>query len=88
MLLHPILPHLNIRSPPETSERWAALAQAIKAALQNELRQYGYEVINALVVDLQPVVHNFFYKILSSYLGMLGCGPRREPGTPAPVTAR
>ena len=31
-----------------------AVAVAVKASLVHEMKQYGYEVVNALVTDLQP----------------------------------
>jgi len=38
----------------EAYESKEAVAQAIKAALSHEMRRYGYEIVNALVTDLQP----------------------------------
>merc|ERR1719197_9445 len=38
----------------EAYESKEAVAQAIKSALQHEMRRYGYEIVNALVTDLQP----------------------------------
>lgn len=42
------------KSLDEAYESKESVALAIKQALQFEMRQYGYEVVNALVVDLQP----------------------------------
>lgn len=38
----------------EAYESKEAVALAIKSALQHEMRRYGYEIVNALVTDLQP----------------------------------
>jgi hypothetical protein len=38
----------------EAYESKEAVAIAIKTALQHEMKRYGYEIVNALVTDLQP----------------------------------
>ena len=38
----------------EAYESKEAVANAVKSALQAEMKRYGYEIVNALVTDLQP----------------------------------
>jgi regulator of protease activity HflC (stomatin/prohibitin superfamily) len=38
----------------ETYESKEAVAVAVRLALQHEMKRYGYEIVNALVTDLQP----------------------------------
>jgi hypothetical protein len=42
------------RTLDDAYESKEAVATAVKTALQTEMRRYGYEIVNALVTDLQP----------------------------------
>jgi regulator of protease activity HflC (stomatin/prohibitin superfamily) len=42
------------RTLDEAYESKEAVALAVKKALQTEMKRYGYEIVNALVTDLQP----------------------------------
>ena len=42
------------RTLDEAYESKEAVAIAVKEALQHEMKRYGYEIVNALVTDLQP----------------------------------
>lgn len=42
------------KSLDEAYESKAAVAVAVRTALQHEMKRYGYEIVNALVTDLQP----------------------------------
>merc|ERR1711939_467866 len=43
-----------LRTLDEAYESKEAAAVAVRSALQHEMKRYGYEIVNALVTDLQP----------------------------------